>query len=141
MISVGHALSIGREVYAVPGPVSSPLAQVPLRLIREGATMIRGARDLLHDLDFDPELADAPPPASLPESDRRVLEQLGGRRLAEDLASQLREPLPDVVATLLRLELQGLVRATGGRYETTVAAIAALDAPRASGSPSAGGHA
>jgi DNA processing protein len=35
MISVGHALGIGREVFAVPGPVSSPLAEVPLRLIRE----------------------------------------------------------------------------------------------------------
>jgi DNA processing protein len=132
MISVGHALSIGREVYAVPGPVSSPLAQVPLRLIREGATMIRGARDLLSDLKLDPKLADAPPPASLPKGDRRVLETLAGRRLAEDLAAELREPLSDVVATLLRLELQGLVRATGGRYETTVAAVAAL-APSPSG--------
>jgi len=133
MISVGHALSIGREVYAVPGPVSSPLAQVPLRLIREGATMIRGARDLLHDLDFDPELADAPPAVSLPAADRRVLEHLHGRRLAEDLAADLREPMPDVVATLLRLELQGLVRATGGRYEPTVAAVAAIESPPAGG--------
>jgi len=137
MISVGHALSIGREVYAVPGPVSSPLAQVPLRLIREGATMIRGARDLLHDLDLDPTLADAPPRASLPEPDRRVLEKLGGRALAEDLAADLREPLPDVVAALLRLELRGLVRATGGRYETTIAAVAALAPAPEDGAPEA----
>ena len=49
-ISVDHALDLGREVFAVPGPVTSPLAEVPLALIREGATMIRGADDLLDDL-------------------------------------------------------------------------------------------
>ena len=46
-ISVDHALDLGREVFAVPGPVTSPLAEVPLALIRDGATMIRGADDLL----------------------------------------------------------------------------------------------
>ncbi len=49
-ISVEHALDLGRDVFAVPGPVTSPLAEVPLALIREGATMIRGAGDLLADL-------------------------------------------------------------------------------------------
>ena len=37
-ISVDHALDLGREVYAVPGPVTSPLAETPLEMIREGAT-------------------------------------------------------------------------------------------------------
>ena len=49
-ISVDHALDLGREVFAVPGPVTSALAEVPLALIRDGATMIRGADDLLDDL-------------------------------------------------------------------------------------------
>ena len=52
MISVDHAIDLGRDVYAVPGPVTSPLAEVPLALIREGATLIRGAADLLADLGF-----------------------------------------------------------------------------------------
>ena len=33
-----------------PDPVTSPLAEVPLALIRDGATLIRGADDLLADL-------------------------------------------------------------------------------------------
>jgi len=36
-----------RDVFAVPGLVSSPLSQPPLELIRDGATLIRGADDLL----------------------------------------------------------------------------------------------
>src|SRR5205809_6482365 len=35
MITADHALDVGREVFAVPGAVSSPLAAVPLELIRD----------------------------------------------------------------------------------------------------------
>src|SRR5439155_8714700 len=50
MITADHALDVGRDVLAVPGGVSSPLAAVPLALIRDGATLVRGPRDLLGDL-------------------------------------------------------------------------------------------
>ena len=52
MITADHALDLGREVFGVPGPVWSPLSQVPLELIREGATLIRGPDDLLQDLEL-----------------------------------------------------------------------------------------
>src|SRR6266581_362577 len=58
LITADHALDLGRAVYAVPGPVTSPLAEVPLALIRDGAGMIRGAEDLLMDLGrLDPDAA------------------------------------------------------------------------------------
>jgi DNA processing protein len=126
MISVGHALAIGREVFAVPGPVSSPLAEVPLRLIREGATMIRGAKDLLADLGFDPELMAAGAVRLLSGHDRRVLATLSGLTLPEHLATELGLPIPDVVAALMRLEIAGLVRNLAGRFEATIAAPRAL---------------
>ena len=135
MISVGHALSIGREVFAVPGPVSSPLAEVPLRLIREGATMIRGAADLLDDLGFDPEAASTGAVQRLEEGDRLILEALSGATLPEHLARELGMPLPEVVGALLRMEMLGLVRNTGGRYEATIAGPRALEAARAAFPP------
>jgi DNA processing protein len=53
MITADHALEVGREVFAVPGPVTSPLSAVPLSLIRQGATLIRGPHDLLEDLGLE----------------------------------------------------------------------------------------
>ena len=50
MITADHALDLGRQIFAVPGAVNNPLAQVPLELIREGAVMIRSAHDLLADI-------------------------------------------------------------------------------------------
>src|SRR5262245_54002356 len=57
LITAEHALEFGREEFAVPGSVTNPLAHVPLQLIRDGAAMIRGAEDLLHDLGLEPDLA------------------------------------------------------------------------------------
>jgi DNA processing protein len=120
-ISVDHALDLGRDVFAVPGPVTSPLAETPLQLIREGATMIRGADDLLADLEIADLLLKAPPP-DLAEDERRSYQALAGPSLPDALARAAGLSIPDVMTALVNLELRGLVRSVGGRYERTLAA-------------------
>ena len=111
-ISVDHALDLGRDVFAVPGPVTSPLAETPLEMIREGATMIRGADDLLDDLGIDLVAARRRPPTST----RR---RSGWNALVSPVpAGRRRSPgghvLSDTLTALLGLELRGLVRARAG---------------------------
>jgi DNA processing protein len=50
LITARHAAEQGREVYAIPGPVDSPASAGTLKLLRDGAKLIRHARDLLDDL-------------------------------------------------------------------------------------------
>jgi DNA processing protein len=126
-ISVDHALDLGREVFAVPGAVTSPLAEVPLALIRDGATMIRGAEDLLDDLGLvtatpaeNPE-----PPLELPEDERLVWTSLIEPSLPDPLANDIPLSLSRTVAALTRLELRGLVRSATGRYERTLLGVRA----------------
>jgi DNA processing protein len=121
-ISVDHALDLGREVFAVPGPVTSPLAEVPLALIRDGATMIRGADDLLHDLGVavPSEVEHPDPPIELPDDERRVWVSLAEPSLPDVVARNASLSTPAAVAALIRLELRGLVRSAGGRYERTL---------------------
>lgn len=128
-ISVDHALDLGRDVFAVPGPVISPLAEVPLALIRDGATMIRGADDLLHDLGVrvSPDVEDPDPPIPLPHDEQRVWTSLAEPSLPDAVARSARLSVPDAVAALIRLELRGLVRSTGGRYERTLSGGRARD--------------
>lgn len=121
MISVDHALDLGREVYAVPGPVTSPLSEVPLALIRDGATMIRGAEDLLEDLGFDERPPSVDGPTELPSEERRVYEALRAASIPDAVARAAGVSIPDAVAALTRLELRGLVRNVGGRYERRLA--------------------
>ncbi len=126
MISVDHALDLGRDVYAVPGPVASPLAEVPLALIREGATMIRGADDLLDDLGYAARLL-AGPPQNLDDDERRVFDALGGAAVSDGIAASTGLPIPTVITVLLSLELKGLVRSVGGRWERRVGRSASVE--------------
>jgi DNA processing protein len=115
-ISVDHALDLGREVFAVPGPVTSPLAETPLEMIREGATLIRGADDLLDDLGID-RAAPPPAPPDLDDGERRVWDALSGGSLPDAVAREAGMSIPDAVSTLVLLELRGLIVCIGGRYE------------------------
>jgi DNA processing protein len=118
MITADHALDLGRDVFAVPGPVWSPLAQVPLELIRDGATLIRGSNDLLEDLGLSPaagaKRADSPP---MSDPARLAWEALDAPAPADRLAAAAGMSLSSAMAALLELELRGLVRQVGGRYE------------------------
>jgi DNA processing protein len=115
-ISVDHALDVGREVFAVPGPVNSPLAETPLEMIRDGATLIRGADDLLNDLGVDPA-APPPPPPDLDERERRIWSALSLASLPDAIAREAGLSMPDAVTVLIRLELRGVITSSGGRYE------------------------
>ena len=128
LITADHALDLGRAVYAVPGPVTSPLAEVPLALIRDGAGMIRGAEDLLMDLGrLDPDAATAAgmdgagrgaaADHDVSERERAVLGVLAGPTLPDQVAASLGWQLAEVVPVLVALELRGLVRNVGGRVE------------------------
>jgi DNA processing protein len=125
MITAEHALEFGRDVYAVPGPVTSPLAEVPLQLIRDGATMVRGPTDLLEDLELEAGVAEVAERLDLSEPERRILDRLGEPTLPDGLAAATGATVAEVVATLVRLELRGLVRSVGGRFESTVRGRAA----------------
>jgi DNA processing protein len=122
LISARHALSIGREVFAVPGAITNPLSAVPNTLIREGATLIRDADDLLGDLHLASSEGRAPIPIDLSLAERAALEAIAGPVLPERIATELGVGIPDAIGLLLTLEMRGLVRCVGGRYERRLAA-------------------
>ena len=51
LISARHAGEQGRDVFVVPGPVDSIASAGSLQLLRDGARLVRGAKDVLEDLE------------------------------------------------------------------------------------------
>jgi DNA processing protein len=50
LITVDCALEQGREVYALPGNISSPYSQGTNKLLKDGAKMVTSAEDILEDI-------------------------------------------------------------------------------------------
>jgi DNA processing protein len=121
LITIRHALDLGREVFAVPGSVTHPLSEVPLALIRDGARLIRGADDLLLDLGrLDPQAGMVKTP-ELSDRERAVLDSLAVHTLPERIAEELGWDVGETLGALVGLELRGLVRSVGGRFELRLA--------------------
>ncbi|GAA6176662.1 DNA-processing protein DprA [Sulfitobacter pacificus] len=126
LITARDALDQGRDVLAVPGHPFDARAAGCNILLRDGATLIRSAADVLEILGAAtaPELPLAPPaPAprkrSLRESaalHAQILARLGPSPVAEDqLIRDLRAPAAEVAPVLVDLELDGQIsRQAGG---------------------------
>lgn len=126
LITARLANEIGRDVMAVPGSPLDPRAQGCNLLIREGATLVQTAADVLEQVRpidarsvRSPASAyGAPPPDDASDADRRrVADLLGPVPVAVDEVIRQSGTVPAVVQTvLLELELAGrLERHAGGR--------------------------
>ncbi|WP_415403808.1 DNA-processing protein DprA [Tateyamaria sp. SN3-11] len=129
LITARDALDLGRDVLAVPGHPMDARASGCNMLIRDGATLVRNADDVLEALaplaPTSPELPLAPP-AQVPQDRRtlqdtarlhqQILSRLGPSPLAEDqLIRDLGAPTATVAPVLVELELDGSIdRAPGG---------------------------
>ncbi len=125
LITAGQAADLGREVAAVPGLVTAPLAAGTNALIADGAQLVRGPGDVL-ELLFGAaalQLLPARPDdraGGLEPDLRALLDQVGsGCDTVAALAGR-GGAVDAVLAGLAQLELRGLVRrGPGGRYTVT----------------------
>jgi DNA processing protein len=116
----------GREVFAIPGSIHSPLAKGCHRLIKQGAKLVESAQDILEELGsfgtVAPVGAAAAAGATGPthDPDTKTLLQHLGREVSDVDSLCLRTGLTTarVCAMLLQLELEGSVASLpGGRYQ------------------------
>ena len=124
LITVAAALEQGRDVMAVPGPITSATSVGTNRLIRDGATPLLEAADLLAHYDGLTAPACSPaepqPPALSPDSERVFVHLAGDPVHLDVLAERLSEPTGRLLAILSGLELQGLIQQHPGHLFSRV---------------------
>ncbi|MFH1594345.1 MAG: DNA-processing protein DprA [Candidatus Omnitrophota bacterium] len=125
LITVDFALEQGREVFAVPGNVSSPKSSGTNLLIKEGARLVQDASDITDELknvldvkgaSDETGYASRPAPeASLSELERAVFEATGQiPKSIDEISAIANLPVHRTSDSLLKLELKRLVKALPG---------------------------
>ncbi len=132
MITASMALDQDREVFAVPGTVHSRKSRGCHALIRDGkAKLVERVDDVLCEIvgglpgGTPPQGATTPSsamarsrePRALPPPERAVYNLLGGEPVhVDELAGRSSLAIPDLLVTLLSLEMKNLVRQLPGKY-------------------------
>lgn len=121
LITVKSALEQGREVFGVPGPITSPVSAGIHAMIRDGGRLVASAADLLEDLGFLSFNQERLAVRLLPDEEQQVLQSMGEEpRWAGDLAEVCGLTAGEVQGVLTMLELKGLARRIpGGQYIRT----------------------
>jgi DNA processing protein len=129
--TANHAKKQGRPLFAVPGPITSPLSDAPMNLLTVGdAIMVRNAEDIVHHLVEQ---------GMIEKNAMKATDGLQGPTLkvqfvddveeliylileiepmeSDDLIRKSTLPPSQVLTTLTMMELKGMVRKLGATYE------------------------
>ena len=119
LITASCALEEGRDVLAVPGPITSDRSHGAHGLISAGAALATSAEDVLAVLDLDRRAADSDARRQLPDdpAEAALVAALSDRpSAADELARRTGLDAATVGGALALLELKGLARQAGGRW-------------------------
>jgi len=117
LITADLALEEGREVFAVPGEITSALSSGTNGLLRLGATVLTSAADLLETFGLSATPRADPGLSTTAEA---VLARLRDRPIgADEVARVLGLPAAALSTALAELELEGLVVEAAGVYRAS----------------------
>ena len=119
-ITARLAAEQGREVFAVPGPITSLYSQAPADLIKLGAKVVTNVSDILDELQISAEekqlkISQAVDLTKLSQEERQIYELLAdGNVHIDEVIRKIEGDVAKVSATLTMLEIKGLVKHLGG---------------------------
>lgn len=139
LITARLAIEQGRDVFAIPGAIDSPLSRGANKLIQQGAKLIENINDILEDVipQLEKRQAHALPPKPKAASNRpapanqealpfspaltnlaekkifSILSQ--GQAHADDIMDQAHLPPAEIFSSLITMELQGIITQSPGK--------------------------
>jgi DNA processing protein len=128
LITASYALTQGREVFAVPGPIFSDQSDGTFNLLKSGAVPVKSADDIIENIQTlklstvaseargSHQIRHTMPVDLLTEAERQLYECVSAvpQRL-DTLAEKAHKAVSELFDALLNLELKGLIRQVSGQ--------------------------
>ncbi len=114
--TAAHALAQGRDVFAVPGNVTSPLSEGCNNLIKQGANLLTSADDVLERLGLQSPASQQQTklPISADPVEQQIIDLIySGQTDGEAILNQLQVDVSQFNLALTMLEVKGLIKPLG----------------------------
>lgn len=123
LITAEFAADQGREIFAVPGNIYAPQSKGTNKLIQQGALPLLSASDIMQALNLTRVGQQKAARKALPADDveAKLLTAMGEEPLhVDEIRNQTGLPVEKVSATLVMMELKGMVRQVGNMQYVAV---------------------
>ena len=136
LITARYALEQNREIFALPGNIQNEFSHGCHKLIKQGAMLVENIHDILdnlplhsptpyqqaalftHEIDKPKAPIDTYAPPAEPPAHPALYQAIGHTPMsADDLATNLKMPIEQVLIQLMELELQDLISQNNGLYQ------------------------
>ena len=114
LITASDAGAQGREVFAVPGPITSSLSKGPTELIKKGAKLVTSVEDILEEFQIKGNTRQRPSFGEATEEEKRVIQILENEPIEFDtIVRIINLPAGKVGSLLSVMEIKGMVKNVG----------------------------
>ena len=110
----------GKKVFAVPGPINSQMAQGSLKLLKQGATLVSNADDILNKFEirkskFETNINSQIKKLKLSKEERTIVSLIESEGLTiDEIAKKTGMPISKIFISISNLEMSGIVKNRGG---------------------------